>query len=151
MLTTLNDFDQNSAKRAILFENQCYDTIFSQICSVWRRPIFIFLQNTLKSKLIDHNTQICNLNLLLCGWKFVQNFRMKIYPKSFVKSPCRHVIEVIAFAYRTEDPGFESRQVVRFSGLYTYIAVLLSNAFSLCVLEENKCFKKTFVKSIPVA
>jgi hypothetical protein len=28
-------------------------------------------------------------------------------------------IVVIAYAYRTEDPGFKSRQGVRFSGIYT--------------------------------
>jgi hypothetical protein len=31
--------------------------------------------------------------------------------------PCRRGIVVIASAYRTEDPGFESRQGVRFLGL----------------------------------
>jgi hypothetical protein len=34
-------------------------------------------------------------------------------------------IVVIASAYRTEAPGFESRQGVRFKGIYMYIAVLL--------------------------
>jgi hypothetical protein len=33
--------------------------------------------------------------------------------------PWRHGIVVIAFAYRTEDPRFESRQGVRFLGIYT--------------------------------
>jgi hypothetical protein len=31
----------------------------------------------------------------------------------------RRDIVVIASAYRTEDPGFEIRQVVRFLGIYT--------------------------------
>jgi hypothetical protein len=35
-------------------------------------------------------------------------------------------IVVITSAYRTEDPGFESRQGVRFLGIYSAVAVLLS-------------------------
>jgi hypothetical protein len=38
----------------------------------------------------------------------------------------RRVIVVIASAQRTEDPGFEFRQGVRFLGFYMYIAGLLS-------------------------
>jgi hypothetical protein len=61
---------------------------------------------------------------------------------------CWHGIMVIASAYRTEDPGFESRQGVRFFRNF-YIAVLLSKLYMLChcvyVLEKNKCFKNIFL------
>jgi hypothetical protein len=43
-------------------------------------------------------------------------FRVCVKNKSL---PSRRRIVVIAFADRTEDPGFESRQGVRFLGIYT--------------------------------
>jgi hypothetical protein len=39
---------------------------------------------------------------------------------------------VIGLAHIAEDPGFDSRQGVRFFGLYTYIAVLLSKLIMHC-------------------
>jgi hypothetical protein len=61
--------------------------------------------------------------------------------------PWRRGIVVIASAYRTEDPGFESCQGVRFFRIF-YIAVLLSLSLSLChcchchcvYLRRNKLF-----------
>jgi hypothetical protein len=48
---------------------------------------------------------------------------MSLFKK--IGGPWRHALVTIASAYRTEDPGFESRQGVRF--LCIYIAVLKSN------------------------
>jgi hypothetical protein len=50
-------------------------------------------------------------------------------------------IVVIAFAYITEDPGFESRQDVRFLGYYTlqccFQNLICIVIVSLCVFEKN--------------
>jgi hypothetical protein len=46
--------------------------------------------------------------------------------KDALGSPWRRGIVVIAFASRTEDPGFESRQRVRLNLRSLYIGVLLS-------------------------
>jgi hypothetical protein len=43
---------------------------------------------------------------------------MKSAKKFFVALARRRGIVVIASTYRTEDPGFESRQGVRFLGIY---------------------------------
>jgi hypothetical protein len=51
---------------------------------------------------------------------------------------------VIASAYRTEDPGFESRQGV---GLYTYIAAVVktSHALPLYLIDKMKCCISDFL------
>jgi hypothetical protein len=63
--------------------------------------------------------------------------------------PWRRGINVIASAYRTEDPGFESCRGVRFKGIYT---LQYMYALSLCVLEKYKrlnCFVTGWSKQSP--
>jgi hypothetical protein len=52
-------------------------------------------------------------------------------------------------ACRTEDPGFESRQGVTFTGLNIHYSVVVKTYFalSLCVLEKNiDALKLNFLK-----
>jgi hypothetical protein len=55
---------------------------------------------------------------------------------------------VIASAYRTVDPGFESHQGVRFfwEFMHSTAVVITYYASSLCVLEKSKNAKKIFKK-----
>jgi hypothetical protein len=58
--------------------------------------------------------------------------------------PWRKGIGVIASAYRTEDPGFKSRQGAMFLEIYMLQCCchnLSLHALSLFVLEKNKCLK----------
>jgi hypothetical protein len=59
-------------------------------------------------------------------------------------NPWRSGVVVIASAYRTEDPGFESHQGVRFLGLYTGIALLLSKLNCHCVYLRKINTSKNF-------
>jgi hypothetical protein len=53
----------------------------------------------------------------------------------YVKVPWRCGIVVIASAYRTKDPGFETHHGVKFLGIYTLHNLI--RALSLCVLEKK--------------
>jgi hypothetical protein len=57
--------------------------------------------------------------------------------------PWRCGIVVIAAASRTDDPGFESRQVVRFLGLNTFQCCCrnLKCIVIVCMCEKNKRLK----------
>jgi hypothetical protein len=72
---------------------------------------------------------------------------MFAYPKSYLgyllgRLPWRRGIVTIASAYWTEDPGFKSRQGVKFLGIYIHCSavVITQYALSLWVLEREKNF-----------
>jgi hypothetical protein len=58
----------------------------------------------------------------------------------------RRGIVVIASTSRTEDPGFESRQGLRFLGFLIHRSAVVKtlHAMSMCEFEKNKCFKNIF-------
>jgi hypothetical protein len=58
-------------------------------------------------------------------WSFVIFYQFGIFGSRKIWQPWRRGIVVIASASRTEDPGFESRQVFR----SLYIEVLLSKLY----------------------
>jgi hypothetical protein len=57
-----------------------------------------------------------------------------------VVEPWRRGIVAIASSSGTEDPGFESRQGVRFLG-FLYIAYINMHCNGVDVFEKNKCLK----------
>jgi hypothetical protein len=78
---------------------------------------------------------------------FFCNKNKKMKWKNILHS--RHGIVVIASAYRTEDPGFESRQGVRFLGIYTVqccchnlISIISIIIVCMYLNEKNKDLKK---------
>jgi hypothetical protein len=82
--------------RAIVYRNLCDQT------GHWGN---IFLQK-----------QIANM-IFVPTWQL----NVDIFAKLGTSKPWRRGIVIISSASRTEDPGFESRQGVRFLGLYRYI------------------------------
>jgi hypothetical protein len=84
-----------------------------------------------------------NSMLLHCTFRFafpVWITRKDIRRKNYFSKPWRLGILAIASTDRTEDPGFEPLQCVRF---LSHFAVLMSRHFSalpLCVPGKIKCF-----------
>jgi hypothetical protein len=60
--------------------------------------------------------------------------------------PWRRDTVVIAAAYRTEDPGFKSRQGARFLGIYALQCCCHNLICIVIVLEKKKRFKKYLKK-----
>jgi hypothetical protein len=77
-----------------------------------------------------HKWSLCNSWTLLSRHFNENSFKCALARRSG--------IVVIASAYRTTDPGFESRQVVKLLGLYTLQCCCRNlNALSLCLLEKK--------------
>jgi hypothetical protein len=91
--------------------------------------------------------QSYNTLLYAVTWKPASNIKVMV-AKRFLRvffPPWRRGMVGIASASSTEDPGFESRQGVRFLGLYT-LQCCCENLICIVIvcIWENKCFKKFF-------
>jgi hypothetical protein len=64
--------------------------------------------------------------------------------------PRQRGIVVIASAYRTEDPGFESRQGVRFLGFYIHCSAIVKKLICIVIvcIWEKRILKKNKIQCI---
>jgi hypothetical protein len=100
--------------------------ICHQICAILTQITDIFAEK-------DYHNIVFQENREFVSRKLGKNAKDKYHNIG----PWRRGIAVIASAYRTEDPGFESSQSVRFLGLYTLQCCCLNYTYLSKILKLN--------------